>query len=79
TIPLFVLFNKSDIDHVYTISEAERDSYLQQGFIKNGIVGYVYPKVTPWIKPVAVAVYTVYDPDWKDHLYTQGRRDQRWH
>jgi hypothetical protein len=41
-VPLFRLYHSGG-DHLYTVSEAERDSAVRSGYSLEGTVGYVWP------------------------------------
>jgi hypothetical protein len=44
TVPLYRLYNRSNGDHFYTISYAERQSAISSGWVSEGVTGYVFTK-----------------------------------
>ncbi|TFK20563.1 hypothetical protein FA15DRAFT_625229 [Coprinopsis marcescibilis] len=42
-VPLHQLLNAAGGDHMYTVSESEREAGVAKGFKYEGVIGYVYP------------------------------------
>lgn len=64
--PMYRLHNSVKTDHIYTISEEEKDTLIGAGWKIEGIACIVYSN--PTID--TVALYRLYDPVENDHIYT---------
>uniref|UniRef100_I5AQU9 Conserved repeat protein n=1 Tax=Eubacterium cellulosolvens (strain ATCC 43171 / JCM 9499 / 6) TaxID=633697 RepID=I5AQU9_EUBC6 len=69
TVPMYRLFNKGTLEHLYTDSMRERDVLSGSGWIYEGIAWYAPEKSkTP--------VYRLYNPILKDHHYTTDTHER---
>ena len=69
TIPMYRMFNKGTLEHLYTDSKRERNALAGSGWIYEGIAWYAPEKSkTP--------VYRLYNPILKDHHYTNDAHER---
>ena len=64
--PLFMLYNTTTQDHLYTASVAEKNTCIAAGWQDHGIVGYVFNQQTT----TTVPIYRLYRTLTGDHFYT---------
>ncbi|KAJ6454864.1 hypothetical protein C8R45DRAFT_1037388 [Mycena sanguinolenta] len=78
TMPLYLVYlvQNGDIsDHLYTMSETERDLALEIGYRDGGITAYIYP--TPICG--SIPYYRLYDSAATEHFYTVSEAEQQSH
>ncbi len=67
-VPLYRIYHASTFNHYYTTSAAERNYNIQNnGWVDQGIQGYVYPSPGPGRSPI----YVAYNGAAGTHLFTQ--------
>ncbi|KAJ6458261.1 hypothetical protein C8R45DRAFT_913332 [Mycena sanguinolenta] len=78
TMPLYLVYlvqNGEVSDHLYTMSETERDLALEIGYRDDGITAYIYPTQICG----SVPYYRLYDSAATEHFYTVSEADQQSH
>jgi hypothetical protein len=68
TVPLYLLWDKSTLDHRYSIKASP-----PAGYRNDGVVAHVYPQHVPG----SVALHEFYEPNAHDHLYAVDPRELR--
>lgn len=66
TVPLYAL-SKAGIGHLYTTNPQAVASWIGQGFVNEGVLGYVFPAGAAGRKPI----YEYYNASITDRIYTQ--------
>jgi hypothetical protein len=72
-VPLYRLYLESESDHLYTTSEVERETAINEGWTYDLEACYVYPTQQDGTQPL----YRLYNPGSKKHFYTTSETERQ--